>query len=101
LLKGEKIEVYEKDLSFLFEAIAGILIESPFWFDGAVGLTARIKKKRQVIFEGKIWTAKDAQKQWLENFEAIVTDKRITKQGLWIKIRVGDYVDEGDILEVL
>ncbi len=96
LLKGEKIEVYEKDLSFLFEAIAGDLIESPFWFDGAVNLTVEIKKKKQLIFLGKMWTA-DHQKQWLEKFEAIVTDKRFTKQSLWIKIWVGKHFGEGEI----
>jgi len=83
----------------LFEAIAGNLIESPLWFDGAVGLTSKIRKPRQIVFEGKMWVAKDAQKQWMEKFKAIVTDKQITKQGIWIKISEGEYIGKGDLLE--
>ena len=99
MLDGEKIEFFEKELSFLFEAIAqNLIVENPVWFDGAVDLTVKPRKKRQMIFSGKMWTAKDSGKQWLEDFEAIVTDKRITKQGLWIKIRVGEFVAENNIL---
>lgn len=101
-MNGEKLELYEKELSFLFEVTAQNLIDkSPYWFDGAVGLIARIRKNKQIIFSGKMWTAKDAGKQWLEDFEAIVIDKQITKQGIWIKIQVGEYVGEGDILKFM
>ncbi len=100
MLNREKLEVYEKELSFLFEVLAENLIESPFWYDGAVNLTAEIIKQRQIVFHGKMWTAKDSQNQWLEHFEAIVTDKRITKQGIWIKISIGDYKGEGNLFEV-
>jgi hypothetical protein len=99
LLNREKIEIYEKDLSLFFEVIAENFIESPFWYDGAVGLSLKTGKQRQIIFDGKMWTAKDAQKQWLEPFGAIITDKRITKQGIWIKIWVGEYYGEGELLE--
>lgn len=60
-------------------------------------MSLKIRKQRQIVFDGKMWTAKDAQKQWLEPFEAIVTDKRLTKQGIWIKIRVGEYSGEGEL----
>ena len=100
MLNRGKLKLYEKDLSFLFEVIAENLIESQFWFDGAVALSSKIRKQNQIAFEGKMWTAKDAGHQWLESFGAVVTDKRITKQGIWIKIRVGDYVGEGNLLDV-
>lgn len=105
MLNREKIELYENELSFLFEAIAGSLIDCPLTFDGATGLTAKIRKSRQVVFQGKMWIL-DIEKgnKWkdsLEPFEAIFTDKRITKQGVWIKIRVGEYVGEGELSEKL
>lgn len=53
------------------------------------------------MFEGKTRVGNLTTKQWLEPFGAIITDKRITKQDLWIKIRVGDYEAEGDSLQVL
>ncbi len=78
------------------------MIDCPLTFDGAVNLSAKIRKSRQIIFEGKMWILGDKNTgDWLESFEATVTDKRITKQGLWIKIRVGEYEDEGDVLEIL
>lgn len=98
LLKGKKAEVYEKDLSFLLEARAENLIESSFWYDGVIDINAEIRKSRQIVFSGKMWTAKDAGNQWLEDFEAIITDKRITKQGVSIKIRVGESTADGNIL---
>ena len=101
MLNGEKAEVYEKDLSLSFETIAGNLIESPFWFDGLIGLNAIVRKSRQIVFEGKMWTAKDVGNQWLEPFRATVTDKRITKQGIWVKIQVGEYFGEGELFETL
>lgn len=99
MLNRERIELYENELSFLFEVIAGNLIDCSLTFDGATGLTSRIRKKRQIVFEGKMWVVKDGNgwNEWLEAFGAIVTDKRITKQGIWIKIWVGDYVGEGNL----
>lgn len=54
------------------------------------------------MFEGKIWVVKNTVKwdEKLELFTAIVTDKRITKQGIHIKIWFGEEVKEGDILEI-
>ena len=36
----------------------------------------------------------------IEHFKAIVTDKRVTKQDIWIKIWVGDYFGEGSFSEI-
>ena len=46
LLNREKIELCEKDLSLLFEVIAGNLIDCPLTFDGATGLISEIRKSR-------------------------------------------------------
>lgn len=88
-------------MSFLFEVIASrMILDTPWWFDGAIDLISRIRKSRQIVFKGKMWMA-DHKTQWLEVFEAVVTDKRISKQGIWVKIQVGEYVAEGDLLEIL
>ena len=100
LLAGEKIDLYEKNLSFLFETIAESLIKN-LAFDGAVNLTAKIRKSKQIVVEGEMWIfGEDARKQWKESFQVVVTDKRITKQGIWIKIRVGTNIGEGSLSEV-
>ena len=102
MLSRDKAELYEKDLSFLFEVIAPNLIECPFAFDGVTGLTSEIGKSRQLFFEGKMWILKDVNSSfdWQQTFKAIVTDKRITKQGISIKIWVGEYFGEGSLEEV-
>jgi len=79
------------------------LLDCPYTFDGITGLMARKRKSRQIVFEGKIWVVTNPAKwdEKLESFKAIVTDKRLTKQGLHIKIRFGEEIKEGDILEIL
>lgn len=97
LLAREKFELEETDISFLFEVIASnLLTESKVYFDGATGLSAKIRKARQIEFIGKMWVG-NHNKQWLEPFSAMVTDKRITKQGIWFNIRVGEAENEGNL----
>ena len=97
LLAREKIELEKTDISFLFEIVASNLFsESRVYFDGVINLSAKIRKFRQVEFDGKMWIGKD-NKQWLEPFSAIVTDKRITKQGVWLKIIVGEDQAEDEL----
>lgn len=100
LLKGEKIDSYKKELSFLFTAIGQDLIDYPLRFEDITDLISKPGKSRQIVFEGDMLVEEDYG-EWndrLEPFKAIVTDKRITKQGIWIKIRVGDYEAEGNLL---
>jgi hypothetical protein len=49
LLDREEIEFYEKDLSFLFEKITWVMLESPFWYDSATGLSSKIRKSRHSV----------------------------------------------------
>lgn len=99
-MNREKLEVYEQELSFLFEAIAYRLIDCPLTFDGVTISVSKIRKSRQIVFEGEMWVLRNSNenKEWFEPFGAIVTDKRITKQGIWIKIWVGDYSGEAELL---
>ena len=101
LLAREKLDFYEEGMSGIFEFIARNLLghlpqRKSDYFDGAVGLTAKLRKSRQVVFEGAMWVG-DGKTQWTEDFQAIVTDKRITKQGIWFKVRVGSDEGEGDL----
>ena len=99
LLAHERFELEKTDVGFLFEVIASnLLLESKVYFDGATGLSAKIRKARQIEFAGKMWVGGN-KTQWLEPFSAMVTDKRITKQGIWFKIRVGDDEAEGNLSE--
>lgn len=94
--------VYEQELSFLFEVIADRFTNCPLALDGLTIYKANSRKRRQIIFEGKMYVLRNSnqKKEWFEPFKAVVTDKRITKQGIWIKIQVGDYFGEGDLFEV-
>lgn len=103
LFNREKIESYEEELSFLLAITAQNLIDYPLRFENASSLSAKIRKSKQIVIEGDLLAEEDFG-EWndrLEPFKAIITDKRITKQGIWIKIRVGDYIGEGDVLEIL
>lgn len=102
MLNREKIEAYEEELSFLFEAIAYRLIDCPLTFDGVTISISKIRKSLQMVFEGKMWVLRNSNenKEWFEIFSATVTDKRITKQGIWIKVRVGDYLGEGSLEDI-
>ena len=86
----------------MFEVIAThLLVESPerkyCWYDGVNGLSASIRKLHQVEFVGEMWVGNigNTTKQWKEDFRATVTDKNVTKQGIWIMIWVGSSQAEG------
>ena len=102
LLSGETIDFYEQDLSFLFEVIATYLLAETTdreycWYDGVANLTARVRKTRQVEFNGEIWVADDGGGMWKEDFRARVTDKRLTNQGIWITLWVGSSRAEAEV----
>ncbi len=87
-----------------FEWIAGKLFDEVrdrgIWFDGLAGETFAKRKNRQLEVDGKMWVA-DSKTQWLEEFHCRITDKTITKQGLEIDMRVGNYRAVGDIFQLL
>lgn len=105
LLFGENFDLYEEKVSLMFEVIAAnLLADVPdrehCWYDGVVSLRANIKNARQVEFKGEMWVGNsgDGKKQWKENFRATVTDKRVTKQGIWIILWIGSDRAEGELL---
>jgi hypothetical protein len=104
LLARDPIDSYEIELSSLFEFIATRLLgdcpsRSGHYFDGVVRLSATVKASRQVEFQGEMWVGANRD-QWTEPFEATVTDKRITKQGIWIVVQVGTDRSEGKLKTV-
>ncbi len=89
----------------MFEMIATYLMaELPsrryHYFDGVVDWEAARKTARQVEFSGEMWVGDNEGTQWTENFRATVTDKRITKQGLWIILCIGSDRVEADLLKL-
>ena len=104
LLAQEKLDAHEKALSEFFELIATRLLgnfpsRKEHYFDGAVGLAATVKTERQVVFEGEMWVG-SSRDQWTEPFHATVTDKRITKEGIWIVLQVGADRAEGEVTSI-
>ena len=103
LLSGENLDLYQEGLSTSFEFIAanllgGVPARKFAWFDGVAELTATVRKSRQVEFKGKMWVGDDSRMQWQEDFRATVTDKRMTKQDIWITIWIGADKAEGTLL---
>lgn len=99
LLAREKFKLEKTDISILFEVIASNLLSSKNgYFDGVTGLYTKITNLKQIEFIGQMWIGRN-EKQWLEPFSALVTDKRLTKQGIWVKIRVGEDEAEGSLSE--
>ena len=66
------------------------------YFDGVDGLASTVKSPRQVQFTGEMCVGGNRM-QWLELFRATVTDKRCTKQGIWIVLWIGNDRAEGEL----
>jgi hypothetical protein len=105
LLIDPKVDIYTTYIACSLEWIAGKLFEGMrdggIWYDGVSGLVYQKKKSRKIEFSGKMWVMQNQKAHWLEEFNATVTDKTITKQGLLIKVKLGEYVAEGDVYELL
>ena len=104
LLNREKLDLEDLGASPMFDTIATYLMaEVPgsfwVWYDGLASLEAHIRKPRQVEFVGEIWVSDDngKGKQWKEALRATVTDKRVTKQGIWIVLQIGENRSEGNL----
>jgi hypothetical protein len=101
LLSRERLDLYDEDMSFMFEVIATSLLgaypnRKACYFDGVVDLTSTLKTPRKVEFNGEMWVGQD-RAQWKERFRATATDKRSTKQGIWITVWVGADRAEGEL----
>lgn len=101
LLFHESVALENPEVSSMFEIIANNLLgSSPArqgqYFDGAVGLVSTVKTSAKVEFQGDIWVGGN-RTQWTEPFKTTVTDKRSTKQGIWVTITVGSDRGEGEL----
>ncbi len=105
LLNGVKVDLYKSGLSSMFEYVCGTLFsnarDTDIWYDGIVDIVINSRKKSQIELNGYMWVAKAQKTQWKETFHAIITDKRITKQGIWLSVNIGEYHAEGNIYELL
>lgn len=102
LLTREQVNFDTPEVALMFEVIATILLggspqRSQQYFDGAVGVVSTTKTPRQIEFQGEMWVGED-RKQWTESFHATVTDKRATKQGIWVIMKMGSDRGEGELM---
>ena len=104
LLQREELDLYDLGVSFMFQIIAGRLMDAvpgreDHWYDGVVPLEARVRKLRQVEFTGEMWVGNSDKpsRQWKEKFRATVTGKRLTKQGIWLVLEIGDDRAEAEL----
>jgi hypothetical protein len=105
LLAGENVDRYAADMSVVWEGVAGSLLGAlpgrvGCFFDGVVNLAARVRKQRQIEFTGNMWIG-DGRRQWTEPFTARVTDRTVTKQGIWVAISVGTDKAEAELWSAL
>ncbi len=101
LLFYEVVALDNPEVSSMFEVIANNLLGGSSarkgqYFDGAVGVVSTVKTSRKVEFQGEMWVGGDGT-QWTEPFKTTVTDKRSTKQGIWVTITVGSDRGEGEL----
>ncbi|SRR6266404_6208690 len=101
LLAGESDEPHAETLSDAFEAMANTLLSHRGGvFDGVSPLWSKRRSPRKIEFIGDMHVLGDQAKP-VESFRATVIDKRITKQGIWIKLWVGDDQAEAELSKAL
>ena len=101
LLAREEVDLYAEDMSLMWAAVAGTLfgnLAERKWcyFDGVINLVSRVMAPLQVEFTGDMWVG-EGRGQRTEAFHAIVTDKTITKQGIWFVVKVGANKAEAEL----
>lgn len=104
LLVNQTNSGYERELNSLLEYACCSLfyeIRKGYWYDGVTEMRVSKRKQRQLEIKGQMWVAQDSKRQWQEPFFARVTDKRITKQDVWLKVKIGEYEADGELRNVL
>src|SRR5215471_9293059 len=79
LLFFEAVQLDTPEVSSMFEVIAtNLLAGAPgrehLYFDGAVGLTSKVRTSRKIEFQGEMWVGGQGT-QWTEPLQATVTEK--------------------------
>jgi hypothetical protein len=101
LLAGESDEPHAKTLSDAFEVMANTLLSHRGGvFDGVSPLWVKRLSPRKIEFFGDMHVI-GSQAKPVELFRATVVDKRITKQGIWIKLRISDDQAEAELSRAL
>jgi hypothetical protein len=96
LLFFEAVALDTPEISSMFELIAtNLLAGTPGrehqYFDGAVGLSSKVRTSRKIEFQGQMWVGGEGT-QWTEPLKATVTEKNekgSRKRRVWISISVG------------
>ncbi|SRR5260370_1436841 len=103
LLAGESDEPHAKTLSHAFEAMANTLLSHRGGvFDGVSPLWSKRRSPRKVEFIGDMWILNGrGRADTTEPFRATAVDKRITKQGIWIALSVGEDKAEAELSTAL
>ncbi|MCW9017393.1 MAG: hypothetical protein OQJ89_10540 [Kangiellaceae bacterium] len=103
LLNGTEVDLYDS-IDSSFEYIAGALLgklrDNGIWYDGTGDLTFKKRKLNQLDFSGNMHVMNEQKECWKEPFFARVTDKRCTKQGVIVFVRIGEYEAEGELIEL-
>ena len=92
MLGGERSDPYAGELRAIFEAMANTLLKGgDRAFDGVSPLRTKRRSPRKVEFIGDMWIlGGPGRGDATESFRATAADKRITKQGIWIQLSVGN-----------
>jgi len=102
LLSGVDVDLYDS-IDSCFEYIAGTLLGklrgNSIWYDGTGDLTFKKRKKNQLEFFGNMHVMEEQTGCCKEPFYARVTDRRCTKQGVVVFVRIGEYEAEGRLDE--
>ncbi|MDB6079703.1 MAG: hypothetical protein JWO82_3450 [Akkermansiaceae bacterium] len=102
LLNGDHPDFGEVRLSARFENLASWLfptVRPGCWYDGVAELRHRRRKEKQIVFNGRMWVCRGGN-QWQEDFEAHLTDMRLTRQGIRVKMWIGNFCAEGSLQEL-
>ncbi|GAA5484772.1 hypothetical protein [Haloferula sargassicola] len=103
LLEGKPATFYDDGINLWMQAVADQLFGAarPYCYhDGLHGPECRRRKSKQIEFTGEMWIGDDSGDQWTEPFWARITDKRLTREGIWIQMEVGEFSAEGDLLTI-
>lgn len=103
LLNAVEVDLYDS-IDSSFEYIGGALFresrDNRIWYDGTGDLSVKKRKKNQLEFAGNMHVMDEQKGCWKEPFFARVTDKRCTKQGVVVFVRIGEFEAEGNLDEL-
>lgn len=89
----------EQKLSEYVEYLAGALFRIHYrqglWCDGFILESVKKQKPHQLKISGIMWVAQGGRNQWQEPADVWVTDRRVTKQGIYLKMKVADWEGDG------